>query len=479
MQTTAQNKPAPASQTQKKKRQYGLLVWLWLSDIFLIFAACITAYIIRFAPGMPVFHGVPQFSKYADILPFAALIYFLVLRFYGLYRLGRLISKLEELFLIVKSVAAGTVILMASSFVYREYSYSRTMLIFTGALLVLFLFLNRVFFHYLESKLAKKGGFQRNILLTGNGPSIRQLIRGLAKYEKGSFAIAGLLTNNSAQVGSHFNDIAVIGTLDDFEKILDEKNIDEVILGELNVSRNRILEMILKCEEKMASFRMISDLLGSMTSRLEVEHINGVPLLGIRETPLNHPVNRFLKRSMDIFITSAALLVFSPIMALVALTVKLIDRGPVLYAQERVGEDGKIFRIYKFRSMKVDAESKSGPKFADEDDPRRTPIGGFLRRTNLDELPQLFNVINGDMSLVGPRPERPVFVDQLKTDIPRYMARHRVRSGITGWAQVNGLRGGPPSEERIKYDLYYIENWSLWLDLKILIMTPFAFKGAK
>ncbi|MBI4398033.1 MAG: undecaprenyl-phosphate glucose phosphotransferase [Candidatus Omnitrophica bacterium] len=463
----------------KNKKHYGLLIWLWISDICLIITAHIAAYGIRFMPGMPVFYGVPPFSQYVTILPFTALVYYFCVRFYGLYRPTRLISGLEEFFLVTKAVALGALILMASSFVYREYTYSRIMLILSALLLILFLCLNRTLFRYLVSKLAKRYGFQRNILLAGHGPAIRHLIRGMSGYQKGTFAIVGLLSHDPAQVGTHVSEVAVIGTLNDFERILSERDVDEVILGELNVPRQRILQMIMKCEEKMASFKMISDLLGSMTSRLDVEHINGVPLLGIRETPLNYPVNRGIKRCMDIVVSFLSLVVLGPLMLLTALVVKLSDGGSVLYAQSRVGEDGKIFNIYKFRSMKVDAESRSGPQFAEDEDPRRTPLGGFLRKTNIDELPQLWNVLCGDMSLVGPRPERPVFVDQLKTDIPRYMSRHRVRSGITGWAQVNGLRGGPPSEERIQYDLYYIENWSLWLDIKILIMTAFAYKGAK
>ncbi len=463
----------------KRKKRHVLALWLWITDVVLIIAAYGAAYAIRFAPGMPVVHGTPPFDLYIRIMPFVILVYLLVLRFYGLYKPTRLTSTLEEFFLILKSVFIGSVILMAGSFVYREYTYSRIMLIISGILLVTFLFVNRVIYHYFEAKLAKVKGFQKNILLVGHGHVMRQILRGLQGFRKGAFAVAGILTSEKEHVGTHINQVSVIGTLDDFEKIISEYPVDEVILGETEVPRTQILKMILKCEERMIHFKMVSDMLGLVTTKVDIENINGVSLLGMKETPLNHPANRFIKRLMDVSISSFSIIVLSPILLILSILIKITDKGPILYKQERVGEDGKIFNIYKFRSMKVDAEAASGPKFADEDDPRKTPLGDFLRRTNLDEIPQFFNVLKGDMSLVGPRPERPVFVDQLKLDIPRYMSRHRVRSGVTGWAQVNGLRGGPPCEERIKYDLYYIENWSVWLDFKILLMTPFAFKNAK
>lgn len=462
----------------KRSQNLSLLISLWISDVALMVISYIAAYAIRFSPAMPVPHGIPSFWIYLRILPFFVLIYFLVMRSYGLYRPGKHISILEEFFLVGKAVFVGSFILMASSFVYREFSYSRGMLVISAFMLIILTFANRVVFHYLQSKMARVRGLTRNILLVGHGPSMELLIDGLTKNHKGLYAVMGLLSNKD-ELGSQMNGVTVIGSIDDFDATLDQIPVDEVILGEMNVPRKRIVEMILKCEEKLADFKMVSDLLGQLTNKLDVENINGVSLLGIKETPLHHPANRFIKRSMDILISVIALLIFSPLVILISLLVKGMDGGPILYKQERTGEDGKVFNIYKFRSMKVNAEAFSGPQFASEEDPRTTRLGAFLRRSNLDEIPQLFNVIRGNMSLVGPRPERPVFVDQLKTDIPRYMARHKVRSGITGWAQVNGLRGGPPSEERIKYDLYYIENWSFWLDLKILLMTPFAFKNAR
>jgi len=465
---------------KRTKKYYFQLLWLWCTDIALMCTSFVVAYQIRFSPLMPTPLGRPPLNIYLEVLPFCVFIYFLVLRFYGAYRLGRHSSLPEEFFVIFKSVLMGSVILMAGSFVYREFSYSRTMLILSAVIIIGFLFINRIMFKFLESRIAKIRGVQRRVLLIGRGPAIRSLITGLTKNRKGFYAIKGVLSQEQDHVGTHVNEVSIIGTVDELEAVLEKhKDIDEVILGENDLPRSRVLQMILKCEEYMIDFKMVSDMLGLMTRSLDIENVNGVSLVGVSETPLHRPINRFMKRLVDILGSLVALALFSPIMLIAGLLIKLSDGGPMIFSQERVGEDAELFNIYKFRSMKVNAESESGPQFATDDDPRKTRLGDFLRKSSIDELPQLFNVLKGNMSLVGPRPERPVFVDQLKTDIPRYMARHKVLTGITGWAQVNGLRGGPPSEERIKYDLFYIENWSIWLDIKIILMTPFSFKGAK
>ncbi len=464
----------------KKKKKYTIaMLWLWGSDIALMATAFFLAYAIRFSDWFPTPLGIPAFKYYLNTIPFCVAVYFFVLRFYGLYRFGKHISLLSQFFMIVKSVFMGSLFLMAGSFVYRDFTYSRTMLILAAVMLIVMLFVNRVFFYWLVSKAAKIIGMQRKILLIGRGTAIRNLIDGLIKNRKSYYAIAGLLTEDKENVGTHINDVKITGTIEDFETILKIEDIDEVILGENSFTRKEILQLVLKAEENLVEFKMISDLLGLMTNKLDIESVNGVSLLGVKETPLNRPLNRALKRLLDLTVSISALIFFLPVLVLIALLVKLSDGGPIFFKQERVGEGGKLFNIYKFRSMKVNAEEESGPQFATDEDPRKTRLGSFLRKSNLDELPQILNVIIGNMSVVGPRPERPVFVDQLKTDIPRYMARHKVLTGITGWAQVNGLRGGPPSEERIKYDLYYIENWSIWMDIKIILMTPFSFKGAK
>jgi Undecaprenyl-phosphate glucose phosphotransferase len=264
----------------------------------------------------------------------------------------------------------------------------------------------------------------------------------------------------------------------DLAGIIDANNIDEAILTEAEIPRADIMNIIMECEKRMVEFRLVADLLGMVTSQVDMRAIDGVPLLGLKESPLAERYNRFIKRTMDIVFSAAGLLVLSPFLLIIAILVKLSSPGPVFYLQKRIGEDDSRFAIIKFRTMVDNAEKGIGRVWASEGDPRRTKIGAFLRRSNLDELPQLFNVLKGEMSLVGPRPERPHFVGKFKEDIPRYMARHKIKSGVTGWAQVNGLRGNTSIEERTKYDIYYIENWSLAFDLKILFMSVFALKNA-
>jgi exopolysaccharide biosynthesis polyprenyl glycosylphosphotransferase len=242
--------------------------------------------------------------------------------------------------------------------------------------------------------------------------------------------------------------------------------------------RRRITAMILEAEKRLISFKIVADLLDIMVQQFELESIDGLNLIKIKESPLNYAYNRFLKRMMDIIGSLLGIILLSPIFFIISILIKLTSKGPVFFSQERVSEGGKTFKIYKFRTMYHNAEKDTGPVFARPNDQRCTKIGKFLRRYNLDELPQLFNVLKGEMSLVGPRPERPHFVNQFKEEIPRYMSRHHIKSGITGWAQVNGLRQNSSIEERIKYDLYYLENWSLWFDLKIILMSIFATKNA-
>ena len=263
----------------------------------------------------------------------------------------------------------------------------------------------------------------------------------------------------------------VLGNLEELSNIVATHDIEEVILTETELPRSQVLSVILECEKHMVEFRLVADLLGMVTSQVDMRAIDGVPLLGLKESPLSEGYNRFIKRLVDIVFSGIGLIVLSPVFLFISILVKVTSPGPIFYFQKRIGEDGRRFAMIKFRTMIQNAEKGVGRVWAKKDDPRRTKIGGFLRKTNIDELPQLVNVFKGEMSLVGPRPERPNFVGKFREDIPRYMARHKIKSGMTGWAQVNGLRGNTSIEERTKYDLHYIENWSLAFDLKIIFMT--------
>jgi Undecaprenyl-phosphate glucose phosphotransferase len=288
------------------------------------------------------------------------------------------------------------------------------------------------------------------------------------------YQIKGIL-DNKKEWGYEFKGIHVIGKVSDLDEILALNSLDEIAIT-LSISEYADLERIVaSCEKSGVHTKFIPDYNNMIPTRPYIEDLQGLPVVNIRRVPLTDPVNAMLKRAVDIFGAAFALLVFSPIMLLTAILIKLTAPGPLIYKQERVGLHNRSFHMYKFRSMVVQAPSEEKMKWTTKHDSRVTPVGRFIRKTSIDEMPQFLNVLRGDMSLVGPRPERPLFVEKFKEEIPRYMIKHQVRPGITGWAQVNGLRGDTSITKRIEHDLYYIENWTLGFDIKILFLT--MFKG--
>jgi exopolysaccharide biosynthesis polyprenyl glycosylphosphotransferase len=312
-------------------------------------------------------------------------------------------------------------------------------------------------------------------VVVGNTKKINRVIRVFSPSNRYGELVGFVSTRKSTVLPDN---VKYLGSLDNFSKVLEEVRPDEVILSDLEMPRKKIIRLILEAEKKMVSFKIVADLLDIMVRQFELENIDGLNLVKFKESPLNYAYNRALKRIVDLGGSLLGLILFSPLFLIIGICIKLDSKGRVFFSQERMSEDGRVFKIYKFRTMYEWSEKQSGPVFAEKDDKRCTRLGKLLRRYNLDELPQLFNVLKGEMSLVGPRPERPYFVNQFKEDVPRYMSRHHIKSGITGWAQVNGLRQGSSIEERIKYDLYYLENWSLWFDFKIMLMSIFATKNA-
>jgi exopolysaccharide biosynthesis polyprenyl glycosylphosphotransferase len=303
-------------------------------------------------------------------------------------------------------------------------------------------------------------------VVVGATPQGRQIVEALRKFHGLAYAFAGYLAGPGESPASG----EYLGTWRDAREIAGEKALDLVIFALPLQDQSVLLEILGDCRDLDLDYEFVPDLVGLISHTTHMDTIGGVPIIRLREVPLAG-WNGVVKRTVDIVLSGLALVLLSPLFLVIAVVIKLDSRGPVFYRQERMGRDKRIFRMVKFRSMGVGAEAETGPVWARDSDERRTRVGSFLREWSLDELPQLWNVLMGHMSLVGPRPERPYFVEKFQDAVPDYFDRHRVKSGVTGWAQVNGLRGNVPIEARTRYDLYYIENWSLWLDLRILLMT--------
>ncbi|WPX10169.1 undecaprenyl-phosphate glucose phosphotransferase [Anaerocellum danielii] len=290
-------------------------------------------------------------------------------------------------------------------------------------------------------------------------------------FERNNYQIIGFVVNESDPMNER-----IVGKIKDIENIVSNNHVDEIIIV-LPLNQEEGINYIIDiCEKYGIRTYLVPDYFKFIPSKAEIEKIDGIPLINIRYSPLDEWTNRFIKRSFDIAVSLIGLILCFPLFIIIAILIKLTSEGPVLFTQERVGYNRRIFKMHKFRTMYVQDPNEEKVRWTTKDDPRRTPIGKILRRLSLDELPQLWDVLVGNMSLVGPRPERPYFVEKFKEEIPKYMIKHRVRPGITGWAQIHGLRGDTSIEERIKYDIWYIENWSFWLDIKIILATIFGGK---
>jgi len=462
--------------SRKRAIQIGISYAVDATGIFLSF---LVAYWARFSQVViPADRGIPPITEYAKALFIVIPAYLWFFRSYGLYRVGRHIRRVETIFTLLKGIAVGTIFLMALTFFYRGFSYSRLFLVFLWIFASLIVSLFRYVYIQGLYHLRVQSKDIQHVLLVGANRNARALIEWAQQNPHLGQRIEGVLVREPNLVGKHLDGVPIVGTVEQCQQVMDEMRPDEVVVADAQLPREELTRLLLQCEAGLVSFKVAADLYGIVSSNLDVQYVGSVPLLGFGSFPLDDLWNRVVKRSFDVLVSLTSILLSTPLWIIAAGAVKATDGGSIFFSQERVGQDGKRFMIYKFRTMRQDAEHSSGPVWARKDDDRCTPIGRFLRRFNLDELPQLWNVLKGDMSLVGPRPERPCFVDQFRDEVPRYMTRHKVKSGITGWAQVNGLRGNTSLQERIKYDLYYMENWSLLFDLEILFMTLFAFKNA-
>jgi Undecaprenyl-phosphate glucose phosphotransferase len=432
--------------------------------------AMLCAWFLRFhVEIIPVTKGMQDIEQYTSILPIITVVFPLAFAVQGLYRIRPTRSKAEEWMSVAIGSVVATVVLSGVLLWIRppkrpDVLYSRATLGIFMACAILFVISGRLLVRLVVERRHRAGKDLDRVLIAGSGELARAVAERMSSHTGLGFQIVGYLRNGE---DSALQSLHCLGGIEDAERIIEEQRIDHVFVALPHASSQALLERLTR---SVVSVHVVPDLLQFMVLRSRVEDIDGLPTINLSETPLEG-WSRFVKRGFDLVVAAAALVVLSPLMLLIALAIWLEDRGPVFYRQVRMGLDGKSFDIVKFRSMKVGAEKESGAKWAERDDPRRTRIGRWIRAWSLDELPQLFNVILGDMSIVGPRPERPQFVQQFRAEFPHYMLRHKVRAGMTGWAQVHGWRGNTSMRMRIEHDLYYIENWSLMLDLKILFLT--------
>src|SRR5258707_7330198 len=467
-------------------RRYSrlLVAFCVVGDSLLGLTAFLVAYLLRFEilDGLlPVHKGVPPFAQYLRIAPFIGLLVPIAFQVQGLYRLRRGRSRVDDFFGVFVGTILAVVLGLGGTLYYQTY-YTAEPAKDVGLYEVsqwvwlLFLVLN-VAFSYASRELVREAlerrwragiGLKR-VLIAGAGDLGRVVADKVLEHRELGFKIVGFLDD---RIGDHigYRGIPLVGTLTDADEVIRREHVDHLYVALPLDEHVKMLGLVEATNREGVDIHVVPDLLQFIALRARLEDLDGVPIISLNDVPLRG-FNSVLKRGIDIAISGLALGGLSIPFAIIALLIKRSSPGPVFYTQERMGLDGKAFNVYKFRSMTQGAEDDTGPVWARDNDPRATPIGRILRRFDVDELPQLWNVLKGDMSIVGPRPERPYFVAQFKHRIPQYMLRHKVKAGITGWAQVNGWRGNTSLEKRIEYDLYYIENWSVGLDIKIMWLT--------
>ncbi|MBI3097112.1 MAG: undecaprenyl-phosphate glucose phosphotransferase [Planctomycetes bacterium] len=460
-----------------KRHSQVFLSLLFAGDLVSTVGCWIGAYALRFhllSGLLPVTKGIPDFVEYARMSGAVVVAAAVVYRLGGLYQPRREGALFGEFTDILKANALLFIVLLAGTAFYREYEYSRGVFAVFLALNTAVLAAGRVVLRSILRAARRRGCNVRYALIVGSGKLAQYTANMLRRNSWLGIRLHAFVDDRPERIGRAWSGVPIVGPLERLPSILREKEIDQVFvaLPARDVERSeRIVAML---AEETVDVRIVPDFYHLATLNYSVTELDGLVMINLRESPV-YGWNRAVKRGIDVAFSLCFLTVASLVMIPIAILIKLTSPGPVFYRQERMGLDGVTFQMLKFRTMRMDAEAQTGPVWAKESDPRRTGFGAFLRRTSLDELPQFFNVLKGEMSVVGPRPERPVFIEQFKKTIPRYMLRHKMKAGITGWAQVNGWRGNTSLRKRIQYDLYYIENWSVLFDLRIMLLT--AFRG--
>lgn len=446
-----------------------------LIDAFVVAFSYVCAWLIRFVgPLASTASRAKSFEEYMVMLVLIVPIYLILYQAFTLYTPMRMQGRRLVLANIVKANTLGLLILMFIFYMTKEEHFSRsTYLIFYISNIVL-QWGTRMLIFYLLRDMRKRGLNQKQMICVGYSRAAEEYIDRIIQNPQWGYVVRGILDDN-IPAGTMYKGVKVIGRIANLSVILPANRLDEIAIT-LGLSEYyRLEEVVAMCEKSGVHTKFIPDYNKIIPTKPYTEDILGLPVINIRYVPLTNTFNALVKRTMDIAGSITGILVTSPLMLLMCVLIKFTSPGPLIYKQERVGLHNKTFRMYKFRSMEIQPEAEERKAWTVKNDPRVTGIGKFMRRTSIDELPQLFNILKGDMSLVGPRPERPFFVEKFREEIPRYMVKHQVRPGLTGWAQVNGYRGDTSIRKRIECDLYYIENWSIGFDIKIILLT--FFKG--
>ncbi|MBO4905150.1 MAG: undecaprenyl-phosphate glucose phosphotransferase [Lachnospiraceae bacterium] len=441
-------------------------------DAFVIAASYLFAYFLKFESGLLLYdEGLPM-QTYMTALYFLVPGYLILYSKMDLYNTRRASGRKRELINVIKANTVGALLFMMALYLINQPDFSRQMIFIFWGVCICIETAVRNMMRALMMFWWKNGYNLKYVLLIGYSGSAQSYINRLLLNPQWGYVVRGILDDNTER-GTEYKGIKVLGTIDNLPLILPENKLDEIAITLPLGQYGRLKEIVNLCEKSGVHTKFIPDYNGIIPDRPYTEDIQGLPVINIRYVPLNNTINSVVKRLVDIVGSVIGILIASPIMIISAILIKTTSKGPVIFAQERVGLHNKPFQMYKFRTMIEQSETEEAKGWTTKDDPRVTGIGKFLRRTSLDELPQLFNILVGQMSLVGPRPERPQFVEKFREEIPRYMIKHQVRPGLTGWAQINGLRGDTSIEKRIEHDLYYIENWTLEFDIKILFLTIF------
>jgi Undecaprenyl-phosphate glucose phosphotransferase len=444
---------------------------LFALDVAVLSGAWLAAFSLRFS-GWPVevYHGVPSIQDYLVSLLFIPPIWLVFFRYMDLHRPRIIGERFRECVDIVKASTLCAVCLLSAGRLFMKLDLSRVLLVYFWVFSTFGILALRMVFRQVLMRRRLRGSNLRRALIVGTEKLAQHLKSRIDKHVEMGLDIKGYLTRHADEVGQLRNGAEIIGCVDDLPALLDSGQFDLVLVALPSEAQPEMDRLLSEVDKGLADIKVIPDLYKHSLLSGSVEEFEGMPVVSLVGSPL-FGWGSLLKRGFDLAAGAVLLVLFAPLLTVIAVAVKLTSSGPVFYRQERMGLDGRTFEMLKFRTMRADAEERTGPVWARQDDPRRTRLGAFLRRSSFDELPQLWQVVKGEMSLVGPRPERPVFIEEFRQKVPSYMVRHRVKTGITGWAQVNGWRGNTSIHKRIKHDLYYIQNWSFGFDLRILWRT--------